>query len=375
MSTHRVAVIAGDGVGPEVIAEGRKVLDAAGERFGFEIKWDDFDLGAEHYMNTGETINEEELKELSDYSSIYLGAVGDPKVAPGVLEKGLLLAIRFYFDQYVNIRPVKLLEGLSTPLAGREPAEIDFVVLRENTEDFYTGLGGRSSDNKSRFDLELTRELYSARFGLDLEFDGEEIAYQVGLITRESAQRIQRYGFRLAQSRLKKVASVDKTNVLDNMYGLWRDSWQDVSKDFPDCEYELLYVDAASMFFVTDPGRFDVIITPNMFGDILTDLGAAIAGGMGVAPSANMKPEGTSMFEPVHGSAPDIAGKGIANPVAAIWAGAMLLENLGETEAADKVVEALSSNIKAGRVRTPDIGGTSSTSNVGDDVAGIIKVI
>ncbi len=372
---YKVPVIAGDGIGPEVIAEGRKVAEAAADVYDFDIKWIDMPFGADHYLKTGETISEASLKELSKYRAIFLGSLGDDKkVPPGILEKGVLLTMRFYFDQYVNLRPVKLLEGVETPLKNKTAKDIDFYVVRENTEDFYAGLGGRAKKGLCNQELELIRGMYAARFDLDIDTDSDEIAYQIGVISKEGTRRIMDYAFRLADSRPKKhLSSVDKANVMTDIYGLWRETFSDVGKKYPAVKTDFNYVDAVTMWFVKNPEFFDVVVAPNMFGDIITDLGAMIQGGLGLAPGGNVNPEGTSMFEPMGGSAPKYKGLNKVNPIATIWAGAMLLEHLGEKQAADGIVRAIETNLRDRKVRTYDLGGTSKTSDVGTDIARIVK--
>jgi 3-isopropylmalate dehydrogenase len=369
---YKVPVIPGDGIGPEIVAEGMKVAEAAAEKHGFDLEWMEYSLGADHYLKTGELVGEETLKDLSQYRAIYLGSIGDPRVKPGVLEKGVLLAMRFYFDQYVNLRPVKLLEGVWTPLKEKGPKDIDFVVVRENTEDFYIGIGSRAKAGKSRDEFEVIRSLYDVKFGLDVESDSEEIAYQIGMISKEGTQRVIKYAFDLAMKRGKHLSSVDKANVLSDIYGFWREEFERLSRDYPEVSTDFNFVDAITMWFVKNPEWFDVVVAPNMFGDIITDLGAMIQGGLGLAPGANINPEGTSMFEPIHGSAPKYKGMNKVNPIATIWAGAMLLEHLGEQAAADDVIRAIETNIKRGKVRTYDMGGSSTTSDVGDDIAAIV---
>ena len=372
MTQYKIPVIPGDGIGPEIIAEGKKVIDAAGEKFGFDVEWTEFPHGADHYLETGELISEDSLAELAKYPAIYLGSIGDPRVAPGVLEKGVLLAARFYFDQYVNLRPIKLLEGVWTPIKDKTPADIDFTVVRENTEDFYIGIGGRAKKGESKDVLEVSRSLYSARFGLDIETDSEEIGYQIGMISKEGTQRVIRYAFDLAEKSKKHVSSVDKANVLTDIYGFWREEFTAVASEHPGVTTDFNYVDAMTMWFVKNPEWFDVVVTPNMFGDIITDLGAMVQGGLGLAPGGNINPEGTSMFEPIHGSAPKYTGMNKVNPIATIWAGAMLIEQLGETEAADSIVSAIEQNILDSKIKTYDMGGSSGTSDVGDDIARIV---
>ena len=369
---YKIPVISGDGIGPEVIAEGKKVLNATAEVHGFDLEWIDYPHGADYYLETGVLISEDTLRELKKYKAIYLGAVGDERVKPGVLEKGILLAIRFYFDQYINLRPVRLLEGVWTPLRNKGSKEINFKVVRENTEDFYIGIGGRAKKGLSKDELSIIRELYRVKFDLDIDSDSEEIAYQVGMISKEGTERVIRYAFELAQKSKKHVSSVDKANVI-SMYDFWREIFEKVAADYPDVRTDLNYVDAIAMWFVKNPEWFDVVVTPNMFGDILTDLGAMIQGGMGLAPGGNINPQGTSMFEPIHGSAPKHKGKNKANPIATIWAGAMLLEHLGERKASNTIVRAIEQSISKGNIKTYDMGGSSKTSDVGDDIARIIR--
>lgn len=373
MTQYKIPVIPGDGIGPEIIAEGCKVIDAAGERFGFDVEWVEYPHGADHYLKTGELISEDTLAELNKNSVIYLGSIGDPRVAPGVLEKGILLAARFYFDEYVNLRPIKLLEGVWTPIKDKTPKDIDFVVVRENTEDFYIGIGGKAGRGTSKNLLEVSRSLYSAKFGLDIETDSEEIAYQIGMISKEGTQRVISYAFDLAEKRKKHLSSVDKANVLSDIYGFWRKEFEAVAAKHPGVTTDFNYVDAMTMWFVKNPEWFDVVVTPNMFGDIITDLGAMVQGGLGLAPGGNINPKGTSMFEPIHGSAPKYKGQNKVNPIATIWAGAMMMEQLGEKEAADAIVSAIETNILQAKVRTYDMGGSSTTSDVGDDIARIVQ--
>jgi isocitrate/isopropylmalate dehydrogenase len=375
MTQYTIPVIPGDGIGPEIIREGRKVLDAAGERFGFDIEWLEYPHGADHYLATGELISEDTLQELSRYRAIYFGAIGDERIKPGILEKGILLTIRFYFDEYVNLRPVKLLEGVFTPLKDKTAQDIDFVVVRENTEDFYIGIGGRAKKGKSKNTLEVVRNLYSVKFGLDIDSDSDEIGYQLGLISKEGTHRVIRYAFELAEERKKHLSSVDKANVLSDIYGFWREEFSSIATEYPQIKTDFNFVDAITMWFVKNPEWFDVVVTPNMFGDIITDLGAMIQGGLGLAPGGNINPEGTSMFEPIHGSAPKYKGQNKVNPIATIWAGALLLSQIGEKEAGDTVVKAIEQNIVNGMVKTYDMGGESSTSEVGDDIARLIKEI
>ena len=370
---YKVPVIPGDGIGPEIIAEGRKVLEAAGEKHGFSIDWIEFPLGAENYFKTGELVSEETLKELSKYRAIYLGAIGDPRIKPGILEKGVLLTMRFYFDQYINLRPVKLLEGVWTPLKNKGPKDIDFVVVRENTEDFYIGIGSRAKAGHSHADFEVKRALYKIKFGLDIDSDSEEIGYQIGEVSKEGCHRVIKYAFDLAVRRRHQLSSVDKANVLSDIYGFWREIFLDVASGYPSVKTDFNFVDAITMWFVKNPEWFDVVVAPNMFGDIITDLGAMIQGGLGLAPGANLNPEGTSMFEPIHGSAPKYKGQNKVNPIATIWAGALLLDHLGQPKASEDIVKAIERNLFEGRIKTYDLGGSSTTSEVGTEIARLVR--
>ena len=373
---RKIAVIPGDGIGPDVIREGIKVLSAAAEATpGLGLEFVEFPYGAEHYLKTKELVPEEGLKKLSKMDAIYLGALGDPRVPTSVLEQGILLKLRFYFDQYINLRPIKLYPGASCPLRGKGPEHVNFYVVRENTEDFYVAIGGRAK-GKSKAKLEVIRSIYTVKFGLNIDVDRDEIAYQIGVISRKGTERAIRYAFELARRKSKKrVTSVDKANVLTHVYSLWREVFERVAKDYPEIETEFAFVDAVAMWFVKNPEWYQVVVTPNMFGDIITDLGAMIQGGLGLAPGGNINPEGVSMFEPIHGSAPKHAGKNRANPLATILAGQMMLEHLGEQKAADRVEQAVIDVLKEGKVRTYDLGGKSGTSDVGNAVAVRVKEI
>lgn len=369
---QRIGVIPGDGIGPEVIMEARKVLDAVSEKRHLSLEFEEFPLGAGHYLKTGETISDETVQRLSRKDALLLGAMGDPRVKPGILEKGILLRLRFHFDQYVNLRPIKLLEGVPSPLKDRK-RRIDIQFVRENTEDFYVGIGARVHKGLSKTSLSLIRRAYEAKFdvGIDLK-DEEELAFQIGVITRYGAKRIMEYAFQLAKDNgMDLVTSVDKANVLTEIYGLWREAAEEASRKFG-VDKEFQYVDAVALHMVRTPERFKVIVAPNLFGDILTDLGAALQGGLGFAPSGNINPSGVSMFEPVHGSAPDIAGTQMANPVGAILASGMMLDTLGHKEAAKDVEAAVQRVLKTGKFKTPDIGGKTSTSRFGDAVTDIV---
>ncbi len=371
----KIALIPGDGIGPEITREGRKVLDAASDKHNFSIEWEEYDNGAEKYLKTGELITEDTLKDIKKTcEAIYLGALGDPRCKPGILEKGILLKMRFYFDQFVNLRPIKLLEGVWCPLKDKTPKDIDFTVVRENTEDFYVGIGNRAKEGKSKQELEVVRSLYSIKFGLDIYSDSEEIAYQIGVMSKEGARRVIKYGFDLARKeKADTVYFVDKANVLSDIYNFWRENIEAISKKYPKIKHEFMFVDAITMWFVKNPEWFKVVTTPNMFGDIITDLGAMIQGGLGLAPGGNINPDGISMFEPIHGSAPKYKGMNRANPLATIWAGAMLLEEIGQGKAAEQVVNAIEKVLKEGKVKTKDLGGNNTCSDMGDAVVRKIK--
>ncbi|MFZ2455902.1 MAG: isocitrate/isopropylmalate dehydrogenase family protein [Candidatus Altiarchaeia archaeon] len=374
MKTHNIALLPGDGIGPEIIAEGKKVIDAVAEKEKFKIKWTEYPFGADHYLATNELLNEEALKEMGKMEAIYLGALGDPRVKPGILEKGILLALRFYFDEYVNLRPIKLLEGIECPLKNKGPKDVDFTVVRENTEDFYVGIGGRIPKGSSKQMLEVKRSIYNVKFNLDIEADGDELAYQIGVLSKKGSRRVIKYAFDLAKRKNKtQVTAVDKANVLSSIYGLWREVFEDVAKDYQGIETEYNFVDAITMYFVKQPEWYQVVVTPNMFGDIITDLGAMIQGGLGLAPGGNINPDGVSMFEPIHGSAPKYKGLNRANPIATIWAGAMMLDEVGEEKAASDIVKAIEEVIKEAKVQTKDMGGTATTRDMGDAIVAKLK--
>lgn len=315
---YNIAVIGGDGTGPEVVAEGLKVLKAASKKFNFLYETTLFDYGGNRYLKTGKTITDDEIEDLKKFDAIYLGAIGHPDVKPGILEQGILLKIRFALDQYINLRPVKLYNEAFCPLKDKKPADIDFVVVRENSEGLYKGLG--SFENKGTKD---------------------EVATQISYNTRKGVERCIRYAFEYCKkrnSKKRKVTLCGKTNVLTFAWDLWQRTFDEVKADYPDIQTDYAHVDATTMWFVKNPEWFDVIVTDNMFGDIITDLGAMVQGGMGIAAGGNINPEGVSMFEPIGGSAPKYTGKHVINPLAAICALGMLLETIGE-EKAGKAVE------------------------------------
>jgi 3-isopropylmalate dehydrogenase len=367
---YNIALIPGDGIGPEVIQEGKKIIDFACQSNGIEIKWHEFPFGAEYYLKTGILLPDSALDEIKDMDAIYFGAVGDPVIKPGILEKDILLKIRFFFDQYINLRPVKLYEGVKSPLRNKGSKDIDFYVIRENTEDFYVGTGGRFNNRQYQKKHNLHREL----FDMDIQFDfqvnePEEFGYQLGILSKKGSERIIKYAFDFAQRKqLPKVSTVDKVNVLSDIYQLWRDVFKETAANYPKIETDYYLIDAMTMFFVSQPERFKVIVSPNMFGDIITDLGSTIQGGIGMAAGANINPEGVSMFEPIHGSAPDLKNKFVANPIGTIIAGAMMMEELGEKETALAIETAVENMLKKGEIQTVDMGGNSSTKAAGDAV-------
>ncbi len=346
--TYRIAVIPGDGTGPEVVAEALKVLGACEHRFGFRVETERYPFGGDHYLSTGETLPDSAIEELRQADAILLGAIGHPDVRPGILEQGILLRLRFALDQYVNLRPVKLYPGVDTPLKDKGPEHIDFVVVRENTEGLYVGAGG------------------FLRKGTP-----HEVAIQESVNTRMGVERCVRFAFDYCRrrNRRKKLTLVGKTNVLTYAFDLWERVFNEVGAEYPDVERDYAHVDAACMWMVKNPEWFDVIVTDNMFGDIITDLGAIIQGGMGIAAGGNINPEGVSMFEPIGGSAPKYTGKNVINPLAAICAAGMMLDTLGEPEAAVAVEEAVQW-VTAHRLQSLAAGRMGySTTEVGDMVA------
>lgn len=349
---YNIAVMPGDGTGPEVVAEGIKVLDAAAAAEGFVLDYTYYDMGGEHYMKTGEILPDPVVTELRKADSIFLGAIGHPDVKPGILEKGLLLKLRFDLDQYINLRPVKLYEGVKTPLANKGPEDIDFVVVRENSEGLYAGAGGVLKRGTA-----------------------DEVAVQESINTRKGVERCIRYAFEYCRQRngKKKITLCGKTNVLTFAFDLWERAFYEVAKEYPDIETDYAHVDAICMWMVKNPEWFDVIVTDNMFGDIITDLGAMIQGGMGIAAGGNINPEGVSMFEPIGGSAPRYTGKQVINPMAAICAGQLMLETIGEEKAGARIENAVKKALKEDikDLAAGKMGYT--TSEVGDLIVAYVK--
>ncbi|MGZ3607866.1 MAG: 3-isopropylmalate dehydrogenase [Syntrophales bacterium] len=348
--SYRIAVVPGDGTGPEVIAEGLKVLKAAAAKYGFKLDLSHYDLGGERYKRTGEILSDETIEELRNFDAIYLGAIGHPDVKAGILEKGILLKLRFALDQYINLRPVKLYAGVDTPLKDKKPEDIDFVVVRENTEGLYAGAGGFLKKGTA-----------------------DEIATQESINTRKGVERCVRFAFAYCRKRnkAKKLTLCGKTNVLTYAFDLWERTFYEVAREYPDIKTEYAHVDATSMWMIKNPEWFDVIVTDNLFGDIITDLGAMIQGGMGIAAGGNINPEGVSMFEPIGGSAPKYTGLNVVNPLAAIMAGQMMLEILGEDNAAAAIERAVM-KVVAEKIKSMSAGQMGySTSEVGSLVAGL----
>jgi 3-isopropylmalate dehydrogenase len=347
--TYQIAVIPGDGTGTEVVREGIKVLEAASQKFGFAMRFTHFDFGGERYLKTGEVLPDSAANEMKKFNAIFLGAIGHPDVKPGILEKGILLRLRFELDQYINLRPVRLYPGVETPLKDKTPADIDYVVVRENTGGIYTGVGG-----------------------VTMKGTPHEIAVQSCVYNRFQVDRCIRYAFEITRKRKKKMtlALCGKTNVLTYVFDLWERVFHEIGRnEFPEIKREYYHVDATCMWMVKNPEWFDVIVTDNMFGDIITDLGAITQGGMGIAAGGNINPEGVSMFEPIGGSAPKYTGQNVINPLAAICSGAMMLDHLGENEAANAVENSVMS-ITANKLKSLSAGKMGySTTQVGDMVA------
>lgn len=347
-----VAVIPGDGIGTEVIPEGMRVLETAGTRHGIDFAWTEFDWSCETCLKTGRMMPEDGMQQLSDFDAIYLGAVGSPTVPDHISLWGLLIPIRRHFDQYINLRPVRLFDGVPCPLAGRKPGDIDFYVVRENVEGEYSDIGGMENEGT---DAEVvTQQSTFSRFGVD---------------------RVLRYAFDLAQSRpARHLTSATKSNGIMHTMPYWDSRVTEMAKTYPDIKVDQYHIDILTANFVRMPDHFDVVVGSNLFGDILSDLGPACTGTIAIAPSANLNParEYPSMFEPVHGSAPDIAGQGIANPIGTIWAGAMMLQHLGHQHAHDAIVTAIENTLRERANLTPDMGGTASTEALGKAIAAAV---
>jgi tartrate dehydrogenase/decarboxylase/D-malate dehydrogenase len=350
-NTLKIAVIPGDGIGNEVIPEGLRALEAAGRKFGLSFDLTHLDYSCERYAKTGKMMPDDGLDRMRGFDAILLGAVGFPGVPDHVSLWGLLIPLRRGFQQYVNLRPVRLFKGVESPLAGRTPADIDFMVVRENTEGEYSEIGGRLNRGTEN-----------------------EVVIQESVFTKRGVDRVMRFAFELAQKRKKHVSSATKSNGIIHTMPYWDERFAAIGKDYPGVKTDQFHIDILTAHFVRHPDWFDVVVGSNLFGDILSDLGPAIAGGIGIAPSANLNPEREfpSMFEPVHGSAPDIAGKNIANPIGTIWSVAMMLEHFGSPEAARAVENAIEAVVGGGGPRTPDLGGKASTQDMGKAIASAI---
>jgi 3-isopropylmalate dehydrogenase len=348
--TYKIALLPGDGTGPEVAQEGVKVANAAAQKYGFKLEFTKFDFGGERYLRTGETLPDSAIQDIKKFDSIFLGAIGHPEVKPGILEVGILLKMRFALDQYINLRPVKLYPGVETPLKDKGPEDIDFVVVRENSGGIYTGLGG------------------AVQVGTQYE-----VATQIMLYSRPVVERCVRYAYEYTRkrNRKKQLTLVHKCNVLTHCGDLWVRVHKEMGdKDYPDIKQDYNHVDAANMWFVKSPEYYDVIVTENLFGDIITDLGAIIQGGLGIAAGGNINPEGVSMFEPMGGSAPKYTGMNIINPLAAIGAAGMMLDTLGESAAANAVDQAITKSLMSGKIKSLAAGKMGmGTKEVGDFVA------
>ncbi len=349
---YQIATIPGDGIGKEVLPEGMRTVEAAARRFGFSVSWQNFDWSCETYLKTGRMMPENGLEQLRPFDAVFLGAVGYPGVPDHVSLWGLLIPIRRGFQQYVNLRPVRLLPGMEATVKHFQPGQIDFYVVRENTEGEYSEIGGR---------------LYKGT--------ADELAIQETVFTRRGCDRIMRYAFELAKTRKRHVTSATKSNGIIYTMPFWDERFATMSKDYPDVRTDQFHIDILTAHFVRHPDWFDVVVGSNLFGDILSDLGPAVVGSIGIAASGNLNPEREfpSMFEPVHGSAPDIAGKGIANPIGQIWSGAMMLRHFGETAAADALEGAIEMVLGGGGPRTPDIGGRATTQDLGEAIAAAVS--
>ncbi|MFK9094589.1 tartrate dehydrogenase [Bacillus salipaludis] len=357
MEKYSIALLPGDGIGVDVVREGRKVLETISNiHGGFSYSFTEFDWSCEYFAKHGKMMPDDGLEILKDFDSIFLGAVGYPGVPDHVSLWGLLLPIRRQFEQYINLRPVKLLKGIQSPLAGKTSKDLDFIVIRENNEGEYSNIGGRMYEGTNM-----------------------DMAIQNSVFTRKGVERVLRYAFDLAQKQGKKghVTAATKSNGINHTMPFWDEYVEKISLEYPGITHNTVHIDALAAFFVSKPETMDVVVASNLFGDILTDLGAAIVGGLGIAPSANINPEKKypSMFEPVHGSAPDIAGKGIANPLASIWCTSMMLDHLGQPESAKAIIDAMEDVLQEKEVLTPDLGGHSTTEQVGDYICEKLKIL
>lgn len=365
---YKIAVFPGDGVGPELINEGIKIIGKAAELGKFEIEWAKYPYGAEHYLETKELLNEKTLREVKNScNAVYCGTFENFAV-DGRSERNVPALIKGYFDQCISLRPIKLLPNIDGCLSGKTCNDIDFAIIRENTEDFYIGLGGRVKNGKNKNQLEANKSACKAKFCVDAEAKQSEIAYQIGILSKKGCERAIKYAFEYAKTRSKnKVTAIDKANIVD-YYNFWRESLNKTAKDYQGIEYEFELIDAAVMNFVRQPEKYQVIAAPNMFGDILSDLGTVLQGGILFGARGNINPEGISMFEPIHGSAPKLKGRGILNPIATIWAGALMLDSIGQHKPHDLIIKSIEAVLKEGRAKTQDLDGNNTTSEMGDAI-------
>lgn len=362
----KIAVFPGDGVGPELINEGIKVIEKAAELDKFDIELIKHPHGAEHYNETKELLTEKILKEIkSSCNSIYCGTFDRTNSDAG---NNIPDTIRNYFDQSISLRPIRLLPSVECPITNKAGDEIDFAIIRENSEDFYIGAGGRAKNGKNKSQLDISTNSLKIKFGLDIDSKGNEIAYQIGIISKRGCERVIRYAFEYAKKNSnKKLISIDKANMME-LYDFWRECLDKMAKEYPDIEYEHISVDMAVMNLLRQPEKYKVIVAPNMFGDILSSLGTILQGGISFGARGNINPQSISMFEPIHGSAPKLKGQGIVNPIATIWAGALMLGNIGQEKSSALIIKAIEAVLNEGRTRTQDLGGNNTTSEMGDAI-------
>ncbi len=360
---YKIAVFPGDGIGPELIEEGKKLVEKAAELEKFEIEWAVYPHGAEHYAETNEILDIKLLEEIKNTcSAIYCGTFD------GMPEANSALIIREHFDQFVSLRPIKLLPSVESPIVHKDYSDIDFVIIRENSEDFYINAHGKSKNGKNKQQLEISKSSCKVKLGIDIESKGTEIAYQIGMLSKKGCERIARYAFEYAKNKgCKKINFIDKVDYLE-YYNFWREIIEKISKDYSGIESSFGLVDNAVMQLIRQPEKFDVVVSPNMFGEILQNLGTVLQGGLSFGARANINPETISMFEPVHGHAPKLKGQGIVNPIAIIWAASLMLENIGQQKAADLVIKAVEAVLKDQRTRTHDLDGNNTTSEMAEAI-------
>ncbi len=366
---YKIAFFAGDGVGPELINEGIKLIDKAAELDKFEIEWIKYPHCSEHYLETKELLSEDILKEIkNNCNAIYCGTFDNFILEPQIKVQGIPTMIRNYFDQFASIRPIKLLPSVESSIAGKTYKDIDFVIIREFTEDFYVGASGKARKGKNKQLLEINKNSSKIKLAINIEARGNEVAYQIGVLSRKACDRIIKYAFDYSKiNNNKKITFIDKADKLD-YYNFWRESVDKIAKEYPGLEYEFSLIDTTVMQFIRQPERFKVIVAPNMFGDVLQDLGTIIQGGLAFGARGNINPEGISMFEPIHACAYKLKGHGIVNPIATLWAGALLLENIGQKKASDLTMKAIEAVLKDGRMRTQDLDGHNTTSEMADAI-------